>query len=81
MSIVFSYNRRLASRFPRWSFYIPNLTFSVVENPYRARDSATEDDFASVVRYIQKKRGVRINWPGDSVKVDFVKLYQQGLLC
>jgi hypothetical protein len=57
---------------------IPNMCFSKVLSPYRAEGSATEDDFASVVRFLQKVRGVRINWPGDSVKVDFIKLYNHG---
>jgi hypothetical protein len=47
---------------------VPKIEFNRVDNPYWAEGRVTEDILAFYVRFIEKRSGVRINWPGDSVK-------------
>jgi hypothetical protein len=58
---------------------VPNNYFYEVENPYRARDGVNEMHFKAVIDTVAKNSSYRLTWPGDSAKLDFVKMYNDGL--
>jgi hypothetical protein len=46
-----------------------------VRNPYLVGGYTKEKDISFSVRWYEKRSGVRVNWPGDDVKVDFLNWY------
>ena len=60
---------------------VPGNVWSRVENPYRIGTQVTPAHIASAIEVVNKQNGVRLNWPGNSVQVDFNKMHTRGLLC
>lgn len=59
---------------------VRNNVWSRVDNPYRVGSDVDEHRISAAVYAIEKQDGVRITWPGDSVRIDFKKMYEEGIL-
>ena len=59
---------------------VRNNVWSRVENPYRVGNDVDENRIAAAVCAIEKQDGVRITWPGNDVRVDFKKMYDEGAI-
>lgn len=58
-----------------------NCEWTRVSNPYLSRSKVNEFHISTAVDVIRKDDGVCVNWPKNDVRVDFVKMSQDGLLC
>ena len=54
---------------------IASSTWLPIPNPFSVGGHTKEEDISFSVRWYEKKSGVRINWPGDDLKVDFLTWY------
>lgn len=46
-----------------------------IRNPYSVGTHTKEEDISASVKWFESRTGVRINWPGDEVKEDFLAWY------
>lgn len=57
-----------------------NCVWTRVSNPYLSRTKVNDFHITTAVDVIRKDDGVRVNWPGNDARVDFVKMSRDGLL-
>ena len=57
-----------------------NNLWSRVKNPYRTGAKLDEKYISAAVGVLKKQDGIRVTWPGNTVLVDFKKMYEDGIL-
>lgn len=59
---------------------VRNNVWTRIDNPYRVGNDIDENRISAALEAIEKQDGVCITWPGDNVRIDFKKMYEEGLL-
>ena len=59
---------------------VPNNVWARVKNPYHIGQQVDANRISVAVDLMLKEDGVRVAWPGDNVRIDFVKMHNEGLL-
>jgi hypothetical protein len=58
----------------------PSNDWARVKNPYLIGKQVDPQRLAVTVDVIQRQNGMHVTWPGDSVKVNFLRMYEAGML-
>ncbi len=59
---------------------IQNNVWTRVENPYALDHQIDEARISWAIGRIEEQDGVRVTWPGNTVRIDFKKMYEVGAL-
>jgi len=58
---------------------VPNSPWTRLGNPYRIGSQVDATRISVAIALIEKENGVRVSWPGNTVRVDFKKMYSGGV--
>jgi hypothetical protein len=58
---------------------VPNSPWTRLGNPYRIGTQVDPTRISVAIALIEKENGVRVSWPGNTVRVDFKKMYSGGV--
>lgn len=58
---------------------VRNNVWTRVENPYRIGSQVDASRIALAVKTVAEQDGVRVNWPGNEVRINFVGMYSDGI--
>jgi hypothetical protein len=54
---------------------VPNNVWTRVKNPFVTAHQVTGAHISAAIEAVKKQDGVQLNWPGDSVMIDFVLMF------
>lgn len=55
-----------------------NTSWTRIQNPYRIGEQVDSNHISAALNVIEKKYGLDVSWPGNSVVIDFKKMYKTG---